>query len=125
MIRLSEELIQQIEHHGETTYPEECCGALFGSEIEGVNTVTSILEIDNSQGENRARRFLVTPQQYLRIERLATERGTALLGFYHSHPDHPARPSAFDTEHALPSLTYVIVSILWAGRFSPSPCGRG
>jgi proteasome lid subunit RPN8/RPN11 len=112
MIRIPEEIVQQIERHGETTFPEECCGAMFGQDADGVRTVTSIMEIDNSQGENRARRFLVTPQQYLRMERLASERGGALIGFYHSHPDHPARPSAFDTEHALPSLTYVIVSIL-------------
>lgn len=75
---------------------------MLGSSKDGVQTIDSIIEIDNSQGENRKRRFLITPQQYLQAERVAEDKNMELLGFYHSHPDHPAIPSAFDTEYALP-----------------------
>jgi proteasome lid subunit RPN8/RPN11 len=111
MIRISEELACQIEQHGKQTYPEECCGMVLGSNKDTVQIVESIIEIDNSQGENRKRRFFITPQQYLQAERIAKEKNLELLGFYHSHPDHPAIPSSFDTEHALPFFTYIIVSI--------------
>jgi proteasome lid subunit RPN8/RPN11 len=111
MIRISEVLARQIEQHGKQTYPEECCGMILGTSTDSLQTVDSIIEIDNSQCENRKRRFLITPQQYLQAERIAKEKNLELLGFYHSHPDHPAIPSTFDTEHALPFFIYVIVSI--------------
>jgi proteasome lid subunit RPN8/RPN11 len=111
MIRMSELLARQIEQHGKKTYPEECCGMMLGVRANDGQIVESIVEIDNSQGENRKRRFFITPLQYLQAERTAQEKNLELLGFYHSHPDHPALPSAFDTEHALPWFTYIIVSI--------------
>ena len=112
MIHISEEVHDAIAHHGEQTYPEECCGMMLGREIDGAPVVEETIPIDNSQGENRRRRFLVSPGQYLHAEQLAAERHLTLLGFYHSHPDHPAIPSAFDTTHALPWFTYVIVSVV-------------
>jgi proteasome lid subunit RPN8/RPN11 len=111
MLRLSADLVAKISAHGERTYPEECCGMLLGV-TEGENrVVVATVEMNNSQDENRRRRFLVSPQQYREAERLAAEQRRELLGFYHSHPDHPAEPSAFDREHALPWFTYVIVSV--------------
>lgn len=112
MVSIPHDIIRQIERHGERTYPEECCGIMLGADRDGIHTVLSIVEIDNSIDVNRQRRFLVTPAQYRDSERIAAERRLELLGFYHSHPDHPAIPSAFDTEHALPWFTYVIVSIM-------------
>ncbi|MFZ1979124.1 MAG: M67 family metallopeptidase [Bacteroidota bacterium] len=111
MIRMTDTLTRQIEHHGIRSYPEECCGMILGTNREGIQTVEEIIEIENSQNENRKRRFLITPHQYLQAERTALEKNMELLGFYHSHPDHPAIPSSFDTEHALPSFIYIIVSI--------------
>jgi proteasome lid subunit RPN8/RPN11 len=73
--------------------------------------VEEIVELENEQNENRRRRFFVTPKQYLRAERAAAGRKLELLGFYHSHPDHPAVPSEFDKDHALPWFTYIVVSI--------------
>ncbi|MCL4511140.1 MAG: M67 family metallopeptidase [Bacteroidetes bacterium] len=108
---MTKESVRQIEQHGEHTYPEECCGILLGVNKDGVQKVETVIELDNNQDENRRRRFFVTPKQYLQAERMAVERGLELLGFYHSHPDHPAIPSAFDTEHALPCFIYVIVSV--------------
>jgi proteasome lid subunit RPN8/RPN11 len=111
MIRISEETLQKIKQHGEETYPEECCGMMLGSNDGDSRTIEETIEINNSQGENRRRRFLIKPRQYFQAERTASEKRKELLGFYHSHPDHPAEPSAFDTEHALPHFIYVIVSV--------------
>ena len=111
-MRIPEELVMKIRSHGERTYPEECCGILLGSGSGADSVVQDIFEIDNSQDENRRRRFFVTPEQYRKSEELADSRGLMLLGFYHTHPDHPAAPSDFDLNHALPWFTYVIMSVV-------------
>ena len=110
-IRIPDVPFRRIAAHGEQTYPEECCGVMLGKEIGNERIVQETIEIDNSQDENRRRRFLISPEQYRKAERQAAERNMELLGFYHSHPDHPAAPSAFDTEHALPWFSYVIISV--------------
>lgn len=110
-MRIPGDLFQLIAAHGERTYPEECCGVMLGKQVGNERVVQETIEIDNSQDANRRRRFLISPEQYSRAERQASERNLDLLGFYHSHPDHPAAPSAFDTEHALPWFTYMIVSV--------------
>jgi proteasome lid subunit RPN8/RPN11 len=110
-LTIPDSLFQQIAAHGQRTYPEECCGVMLGKQIGEERLVQDIAEIDNTQDTNRRRRFLVSAAQYRRAEQQAAERKMDLLGFYHSHPDHPAVPSAFDTEHALPWFTYVIVSV--------------
>jgi proteasome lid subunit RPN8/RPN11 len=112
MVRIAEKLARQIDEHGIKTYPEECCGMILGRIAGDVQIVESIVEIENHHDENRKRRFLITPQQYLRAEQTAKQLHLDLLGFYHSHPDHPAIPSAYDTEHALPLFTYIIASIV-------------
>ncbi len=110
-MRIPGALFQRIASHGERTYPEECCGVMLGKQIGNDRVVQETIEIDNRQDVNRRRRFLISPEQYRIAERRAGEHNLDLLGFYHSHPDHPAAPSAFDTEHALPWFTYVIVSV--------------
>lgn len=112
MVEMGKDSERRIEEHGKKTYPEECCGIMLGRSNGGVQTVETVVEFENNQDENRRRRFFVTPQQYIQAEKLAAERKLELLGFYHSHPDHPAVPSEYDREHALPWFTYVIVSIM-------------
>ncbi len=112
MVKFPAKVISHIEKHGERTYPEECCGIMLGVNENDNQAVEEIVELDNEQVENRRRRFIVTPKQYLQAERIAAEKKLALLGFYHSHPDHPAVPSEFDREHALPWFTYVIISVV-------------
>lgn len=112
MMRIPQGLLRRIAGHGETTYPEECCGLLLGLVRQEDLTVQEVVSIDNRQDTNKRRRFLITPEQYREAERTAEGLGMTLLGFYHSHPDHPAAPSAFDTEHALPWFSYVIVSVV-------------
>jgi proteasome lid subunit RPN8/RPN11 len=111
MIEISNELLNRIKVHGEETYNEECCGALFGDYEDETRTIVDLLEFQNEKEESRQNRFLITPDQYKLAERLAKERDLELLGFYHSHPDHPAQPSQFDTDHALPWFIYIIVSV--------------
>jgi proteasome lid subunit RPN8/RPN11 len=97
-----------IRLHGEQTFPHECCGALVG----GNGRVTSAVALPNTTEEGPRRRFLVRPSDYQLAERRASELEGELLGFYHSHPDHPARPSQFDLDHAWPNFAYVIVSVM-------------
>jgi proteasome lid subunit RPN8/RPN11 len=98
---------EAIRRHGAETYPHECCGALIGR--DGV--VTEAFALPNTTGEGPRRRFLVRPSDYRAAERRASDGGADLLGFYHSHPDHPARPSQYDLDHAWPFFSYVIVSV--------------
>ena len=97
-----------IRTHGRTAFPHECCGALLGR--DGV--VYEAFALPNTTEEGPRRRFLVRPDDYRQAEKRASELGVDLLGFYHSHPDHPARPSQYDLDHAWPSFSYVIVSVL-------------
>jgi len=97
-----------IRAHGRETFPHECCGALLGR--DGV--VHEAHALPNTTEEGPRRRFLVRPDDYRGAEKRARETGLELLGFYHSHPDHPARPSQYDLDHAWPSFSYVIVSIM-------------
>ncbi|MEO1483641.1 MAG: M67 family metallopeptidase [Myxococcota bacterium] len=106
---------RQIEAHSERTFPEECCGAMLGREpadSDGVREVVEILEIDNTKGENRERRFLIDPKEVFNAEKLARSKGLDVVGIYHSHPNHPSRPSDFDRDHAMPIWSYVIVSCM-------------
>ena len=73
--------------------------------------ICDVVRIGNAREENRTRRFLITPEEYARAEAAAGAQGLGVMGFYHSHPDHPARPSQFDLEHAWPWCSYVIVAV--------------
>jgi proteasome lid subunit RPN8/RPN11 len=96
-----------IRRHGEETYPHECCGALVGKS----GSADAIVALPNTTEEGPRRRFLVRPSDYRLAEQRAGDLGSELLGFYHSHPDHPARPSQYDLDHAWPTFAYVIVSV--------------
>ena len=106
-VTLGEGVAAAIRRHGEDTYPHECCGALVGAE----GAVTAAVPLPNTTEEGPRRRFLVRPSDYRLAERRARELDGQLLGFYHSHPDHPARPSQFDLDHAWPTFAYVIVAV--------------
>jgi proteasome lid subunit RPN8/RPN11 len=112
-IAVHEAMLKKMQEHARQTYPEECCGLILGTEYEdGAREIVDILEITNARVDNRARRFLVTPDDYRYAEQQARNQHLSLLGWYHSHPDHPAQPSAFDREHAMPWFSYVIVSVM-------------
>jgi proteasome lid subunit RPN8/RPN11 len=96
-----------IRVHGRETYPHECCGAMLGR--DGV--VTEACALPNTTGEGPRRRFLVRPGRLSGRRGTREPAGLELLGFYHSHPDHPARPSQYDLDHAWPVFSYVILSV--------------
>lgn len=98
--------------HAEQTFPDECCGAIFGNVDGDTREIVELREIENSWDPvERRRRFLITPDEYMRVEREADELGLALIGFYHSHPNSEPRPSEFDREHAWPWFAYPIVEV--------------
>jgi proteasome lid subunit RPN8/RPN11 len=113
VIALSAEHREAIRRHGEADYPHECCGILVGRfGPDGAKSVVAIVPISNAREEEAKRnRFLITPDEVLRGERLARQKRLDVVGYYHSHPDCPAVPSGFDQEHAWPTLSYVIVSV--------------
>jgi proteasome lid subunit RPN8/RPN11 len=97
----------EIRRHASETYPDECCGAL----IAAGGAIVEAYRLPNTTAAGARRRFLIGPEDYRLAEARARERTGSLAGFYHSHPDHPARPSQHDLEQAWPNLTYVIVAV--------------
>jgi proteasome lid subunit RPN8/RPN11 len=98
------------------TFPDECCGFLFGMEENDVREISEIVVVDNSKEGDKRRRFEIRPADYLSAERYADEHGLTLLGIYHSHPNHPSIPSEHDRVAAQPYFSYVIISV-YDGQF--------
>jgi len=107
-LTVSKELLDQIHAHGEEAYPEEGAGFLIGS----AGKVENILPLDNAREDGaRHNRFLITPEDYLKAELTADNLGQSLIGVFHSHPDHPNRPSEYDREWAQPFFSYIITTV--------------
>ena len=104
---------REIDLHGESAYPEEGAGLLLGSiEDGGLRRVLRTLPLPNRwEDDARMRRYRIDPLDLLDAEETAEQDGLTILGIYHSHPDHPAIPSAFDLERALPFYTYIITEV--------------
>ena len=101
-----------IHDHAREAYPEECAGALVGMDVgEGMKIVVDVWRAENTHEDERSRRFLIEPLKIKEFEDRAAEREMDLLGFYHSHPDHPAEPSEYDRDHAWPGWSYIITSV--------------
>ena len=111
-ISLNQDIIKQMEDHATTTFPDECCGFMFGGIDNGNTKVELISKVTNTHPDFKARRFLISPDDYMIAENYADENGYALVGVYHSHPNHPAIPSDIDRQAALPGFSYIIFSIL-------------
>ena len=111
MISITTDLLNQIREHGVKDYPYECCGLLLGRFTEEGKTVKQPYPISNAREESAKRnRFLIEPEELMRGERYARSKELEVIGFYHSHPDSPARPSQYDLDHAWPTYSYIIVS---------------
>ena len=111
MLQLSEEILAKIHAHGEQAYPEEGAGFMLGAEGEE-RSVTVIFPLSNArEDEARKTRYLFAPTDYMNAEMEAERLGLSLIGVFHSHPDHPNRPSEFDREWAQPFFSYVITSV--------------
>ena len=115
-LEISTEVLRQIHRHGEAAYPEEGAGLLLGNDTGIARTVQAILDLPNSREDQaRRNRYLLSAEDYLRGEAEADRLGLEVLGVFHSHPDHPNRPSEFDREWAWPNYSYIITSV-WSGR---------
>jgi proteasome lid subunit RPN8/RPN11 len=115
-LKISSELADKIRKYGADTYPHECCGALLGRDIEVADRrvyreIHALHPLVNRREDSPQNRFSVTSADVLEAEKDARERGLEVVGWYHSHPDHPARPSQYDRDHAWPWYSYIIVSV--------------
>jgi proteasome lid subunit RPN8/RPN11 len=113
MIRLSDQWRTAIRAEGEKAYPNECCGVLLGAIYnDDSRIVENIISINNArEREEQYHRFKIEPEDVLRAEKEARAQNRSVLGFYHSHPDHPAQPSGYDRNNAFPFYSYIIVSV--------------
>ena len=113
---ISGHLAERIRAHGAEAYPHECCGALLGRDSEATDRnvmreALALLPLVNRRDDSPRNRFAVTAEDVRDADRAAQKQGLEVIGWYHSHPDHPARPSQYDQDHAWPWYSYVIVSI--------------
>ena len=112
MLKLTKDLASAIRAAGAAAYPNECCGILFGREKNGDHVVTALKPIDNArESGEQYHRFLITAEEMMEAELEARREKLEIVGFYHSHPDHPARPSEYDRDHALPFYSYLILRV--------------
>jgi proteasome lid subunit RPN8/RPN11 len=109
---ISDVLKGRIFEQLQQTYPNEGGGFLLGIHQGGEITVKDVHPVDNVfESEEQFHRYAMTPKDWMRLEDEADAKGLSLVGYYHSHPDHPAIPSEFDRVHALPNFRYLITSV--------------
>lgn len=113
---ISGHLAEKVRAHGAETYPHECCGALLGRDSEfenqeAVREVLGLFPLVNRREDSPRNRFSVTAEDVLDADKAAQAHGLDVVGWYHSHPDHLARPSQYDREHAWPWYSYIIISV--------------
>jgi len=112
MLKVGRKEYETLRQHGEETYPHECCGVLLGQMREDERVVISIARAGNTRTDSAHNRYNIDPRELVRIQREGRERGEDIVGFYHSHPDHPARWSATDLAEAhWFGCSYVITSV--------------
>jgi len=112
MLKFPQSAYDSLRRHGEETYPHECCGVLLGQMDGSARTVTSTARCGNTRTDSPQNRYNIDPRELVRIQREGRERGEDIVGFYHSHPDHPARWSQTDLADAhWFGCSYVITSV--------------
>ena len=110
-LKVREEMLRRIHAHGVETYPHECCGAILGRDGDDTREVIDLLPLANRRDDSPRNRFEVTPEDVRLAEKSARAQNLELIGWYHSHPDAPARPSEYDRDHAWPWYSYIIISV--------------
>jgi proteasome lid subunit RPN8/RPN11 len=103
-----------IAGHARAAYPHECCGFLVGPPVaspQAARIVSELVPTTNTRDDSPHNRYLIGPAEFVRVQREADRRGLDIIGFYHSHPDAPARPSAFDRAHAWAGYAYLIIRV--------------
>lgn len=111
-LSLRKDIEKIIFEHASETYPNECCGFLFGQDREGdIREIGEAVPVRNSRDGAQQQRFEILPEDYMKAEQYARDHQVSFIGIYHSHPDHPAIPSDYDLQHALPFFSYIIISL--------------
>ena len=113
MLKITNKEYAAVRQHGEETYPNECCGVLLGQmQDDGTRVVTSAVRCGNTRSDSPQNRYHIDPKELVRIQREGRERGEDIIGFYHSHPDHPAQWSPTDLAEAhWFGCSYVITAV--------------
>jgi proteasome lid subunit RPN8/RPN11 len=124
MIRLSQEHLQTIRAHAESTYPDECCGMILGYLANEGKTVVEVVPTENAwnteaaaefpgehTAESKKRQYAIAPEVMLKMQKEARDRSLNIIGIFHSHPDHPAIPSECDRLYAWQGYSYIIVTV--------------
>jgi proteasome lid subunit RPN8/RPN11 len=110
---VSPEQMERMTIHCQQAYPFEGCGMLLGRAVNSQKIVVDVLPTGNArETEAQHNRYLIPPEELLQGELEAEKRGLDVIGYFHSHPDHPARPSEFDRDHAWPWYSYLILSVV-------------
>jgi proteasome lid subunit RPN8/RPN11 len=114
-VELATGVLEQMQRHARATYPDECCGFLIAAadapRPDGARRVLAVEPAPNEFAGERRRRFVIRPEELRAAEQRREGTDRVVVGFYHSHPDHPARPSQFDQEHAWPWYTYLVLAV--------------
>ncbi len=111
-VQLTPEHMSAIVQHLQAAYPSEGCGLLVGHYTDGHKTVEQVWPVENARGpEAQHNRYLIPPDTLFKQQRAAERMGLDIVGIFHSHPDHPARPSEFDREHAWPWYSYFVTAV--------------
>ncbi len=112
VLRIKQSELDSLRRHGEESYPDECCGVLLGQMDGAQKTVRAIVRCGNTRVDSPQNRYNIAPAELVRVQREARERDLDIIGFYHSHPDHPARWSSTDLQEAhWLGCSYVITSV--------------
>lgn len=125
-LRLTPHQLQGIQRHAEQTYPQECCGLLLGNNTDRTQICAEVWPTQNmwsatnelidtqqnhDQSHSRHDRFWIDPGEILNAQRYGRDRNLDIIGIYHSHPDHPAKPSEHDRQYAWTQYSYFILSV--------------
>ena len=117
-IRIARDVLDEIHAHAEAMYPEECCGLLTAGDANAASgapqpwkTITGSMRMKNAYEGPKRHRYSIDPLELFRADRAMAEKGHAITGIYHSHPDSPASLSDFDLQHSFPWYSYVVVSV--------------
>ncbi|MCK4847064.1 MAG: M67 family metallopeptidase [Deltaproteobacteria bacterium] len=111
MVKLTKAIFDKIIEDSKNAYPHECCGALLGNADGDEKSVSTARLLQNMNKERAADRYEIDPAELLKVEKEGAKEGLDVVGFYHSHPDHPSKPSGFDRERAWPDYSYIIVAV--------------
>ncbi|MFZ3073326.1 MAG: M67 family metallopeptidase [Thermodesulfobacteriota bacterium] len=109
MVEITKDIFQKILDHARASYPHECCGVLLGE--MSPKRIVDAVKAENTNKERASDRYEMNPDELFRIEKEARQRGFEVVGIYHSHPDHPSRPSEFDRQRGWPEYSYIIVAV--------------